>query len=98
MVFNESIIYSHNILITTPFLLSSQPHPYESLTFHYLQSPVEYHPNMGHPVATELSAFLPIEEQLSSSARGKGSNGRQQSQRQSLFQLLGSPHEDQAAL
>ena len=50
---------------------------------------------LGHQFTAGLLAFSPIEAILGSPDRGRGSSGRQQSQRQSLLQLLGESHEDQ---
>ena len=54
-------------------------------------------PTLGHPVTVGLSASSPTEAQPGSPVRGKGSKGRQQSQRQPMHPLLGGRHEDQAA-
>ena len=60
-------------------------------------APPGYHPALGHLVPAGLGTSSPTEAQPGSPGRGRGSNGRQQSQRQPLLQLLGDPHEDQAA-
>jgi hypothetical protein len=54
-------------------------------------------------IADKVSNSCPVDPGISSQsqdglARGRGSNSRQQSQRQSLLQLLGDLHEDQAEI
>ena len=56
-----------------------------------------YHSALGYLVPGRLSISFPTETQPDSPIRGKGSKYRQQSQRQTLFQMLGDLHEDQAA-
>ena len=58
------------------------------------EAPLGYHSTLGHLVPARLSISSPTEAQA---GRGRGSNDRQQNQRQPLFQLSGDPHEDQAA-
>ena len=48
----------------------------------------------AHQITAGLNAFSPTEARQGSPARGRGSSGRQKSQRQSLLQLLGEPPED----
>jgi hypothetical protein len=50
-----------------------------------------------YPVPAGLSISSPTEVQPGSPVMGRGSNHRQRSQRQPLLQLLGAPHENQAA-
>ena len=88
--------------ISSPASLFSQSHPHiTSLTlFHSLQRrrcPHSYQTVLLSEVPGGLSSFSPTETRQGSSARRKGSKGRQQSQRQPTLQLLGDPHEDQAS-
>ena len=55
-----------------------------------------YHPILGQQVEVELISFSTTEAWPVSPARRRGSNGKQQSQREPLLQLLEDPHEDQA--
>ena len=76
-----------------------QIHPTVTL-FHSpqgMERPLMYHPALGHQFEAELSSSSPTEAQPGSLTRGRGSNGRAQSQRWPPFQLLGEPHEDQGA-
>ena len=59
--------------------------------------PLRDHPTLEHLVPAGLSISSSAEVQTGSQGRGRGSKGRQQSQRQSLLQFLGDSHEDQAA-
>ena len=83
-------------------LLSSQSCPYKSPPLPILlllregEGPLGYHLTLGHLVLARLSNSSPTEAQPGSPGRGRGSNGRQASQRQPLFQLLDDSHEDQA--
>jgi hypothetical protein len=56
---------------------------------------MDINPPLAYQVAVGLGQSSPIEAGQGSPVRGKGSKGRQQSQRQLL--LLGVPHEDQAS-
>uniref|UniRef100_A0A8C6IJN4 Myosin IIIA n=1 Tax=Mus spicilegus TaxID=10103 RepID=A0A8C6IJN4_MUSSI len=56
-----------------------------------------YHPTLAHQVLGELSTSSPTEAQPGRPIKGRESKGGQQSQSQSLLQLLGTPHEDAAA-
>lgn len=47
-------------------------------------------------VAVGLGTYSPIEVRQGCPVRSKGSKGRQYSQTQPLFLLLGAPHEDKA--
>jgi hypothetical protein len=56
-----------------------------------------YHSALEHPVSAGVSTSSLTEVQPGSPVRGRGANDRQQRQRQPPVQLLGDPHEDQAA-
>ena len=79
-----------NPTLTSPSTITLSPFPQRR------GSPLGYHPTLAHPVIVGLSTSSPTRAQPDSPVRGKGSNGRQQSQRQPPLQLLGDPHEDQA--
>jgi hypothetical protein len=66
------------------------PHPTPPRCLGYL-------PTLGHQLTAGLSTSSPTEAWPGRPAKGRESSGRQQSQRQPLLQLLGDPHEDQAA-
>lgn len=77
----------------------SQPLPFSSpsLTLtnyspQWSETPIKYHPIPGHLVLVGLRTPSPAEAQPSSLARGRGSNGWQQTQNQSLLQTLGKLH------
>jgi hypothetical protein len=61
------------------------------------ESPLEYHLTLEQPVTVHLSTSSPTEAQPGSPVRRKGSNVRQQSQKQPVFEFLKDSHEDQAA-
>jgi Holliday junction resolvasome RuvABC endonuclease subunit len=56
-----------------------------------------YQYSLVHQVAAGQNTSAPTKAKQAVAGRGKGSKGRQQSQRQLHLQLLGDPHEDQAA-
>ena len=83
--FTVSFIY---IPITDPApLLSALPLQLSSITSQRRGSPFGHHPTLGHLVPAGLSTSSPTESQP---GRGRGSNGREQSQRQHLLHLLGT--------
>ena len=56
-----------------------------------------YQPALAYQVAVRPGASSPIVARQGSPVRDKGPKGRQWSQRQPLFLLLGVPHEDSDA-
>ena len=87
----------------SPFLLSSKSPPHYPLSHSPLSFPLETllregrQPTLAYQVLSGLNASSLSEARKSSLARGMRSKGSQWSQRQHPFQLLGDPHEDQAA-
>jgi hypothetical protein len=61
------------------------------------RSSSEYHPTLSHHVIARQEVSSPTEAKQGISVNGMGHTGRQHSQGQPQFQLLGEPHEDQAA-
>ena len=85
-----------------PLLLSVPPSPLLfppiiplSLSLQRGEAYHGYQLTLAYQVAVGLGTTFPIETRKGSPVRGKESKGRQQSQRQLLFQLLGNPYEDQ---
>lgn len=78
--------------LTDPFL--HYPYPFSLENGKPL---LGYLPTLGYPVTVGLGISSPITAQQGSPVRRRGSNGRQQNQRQHPLQLLRDPHEDQAA-
>ena len=58
------------------------------------EAPLWYHFTLGHRVPAGLSTSSPTKAQTGGPGRGRGSNGRQQNQRQPQFQLLRDTNED----
>ena len=87
----------------SPFLLSSKSPPHYPLSHSPLSFPLETllregrQPTLAYQVLSGLNASSLSEARKSSLARGMRSKGSQWSQRQPPLQLLGDPHEDQAA-
>jgi hypothetical protein len=59
------------------------------------ETSLRYHPTRGQLIPAGISTSSPTEVQSGSPDRGKRSNGRQQSQRQTLLQLWGYAHKEQ---
>lgn len=76
--------------------LSSLPSPLAP-PFLLISASPEYKPALSYEVAVGLGTPYPIKPSQGSPVRVKGFKGRQQSQRQSMLQLVGVPNEDQAA-
>lgn len=83
-IYTYMYIYVHKFLppLPSPLLLRKG------------EVPLGIHPILGLLVPERLNTSFPTEARLGSPRRGKGSNGRQQSQRQTPLQLLGDTHDD----
>lgn len=92
MLFFSEFVYLFTLQYDLPSPVSSQSYPYK---FYPLPSPQRrgkapcYCSILGHPVRIGLSTSSPTETQPGSPVRGGESKGKQQCQRQPLFQLLG---------
>ena len=94
------LFFSINLFIHslyTPILAPSltpltQPLPFSPEKRETL--PPRYHPTLAHQIISGPGTFSPTETRQGILVSEVGPAGRQQSQRQSLLQLLGDPHED----